>query len=240
MNQGSASPDGPENCQADTVFQFWGNLASLRSQMQHKCVEMSLQITTGLAVGVFAVMFHELSNSANPAGFKSAFSFAPAKICLVIIVDLYTILQLLILANYLYHSFMANIIELYLAQLNLGRAKAIHTSLLHNLETPIPSQRKCANNLYRFQPLIIYFSAFIGILACLGFALWLFVPPIGFLLPSLLVIIPLSLFFVLYRMYRIHTMLAPLARTWTWDNIERWKAASQSAKAPLEGHGMTA
>ena len=199
--------------------------------MQHKCVEMSLQITTGLAVGVFAVMYHELPNSSKTAMFSSPH----AKVCLVIVIELYTILQLLILANYLYHSFLANILTIYLAELDSRHVKAIHKSLLHKLHTTPKRQearRKiCAYILNRFQPLIIYFSAFIGIVACFGSGLWLFFPPIGFWLRWPLVVIPGLFFFLLCWMCLIHTLLDPLARTRIRVEIKQGEETNQSSAA---------
>jgi hypothetical protein len=64
---------------------------------------MSLQITTALAAGVFAMMFRETptQNAKTPGSFPSTDVFW------VSVIVLYTMLQLLLLANYLYHTFVA-------------------------------------------------------------------------------------------------------------------------------------
>jgi hypothetical protein len=124
MNEGSASPNPVEKCSADAVYGVWTNLAAFRSQMQHKCVEMSLQITTGLAVGVFALM---VAKPADPSAFNS-----PTKHCLVIVVNLYTILQLLILANYLYHTFLGAIHWLTANEFSQKHDNAVVANLIKN------------------------------------------------------------------------------------------------------------
>src|SRR5208283_5232889 len=101
MNRESASPEKPEMNSPEESYRCWSNLGSLRSQMQHKCVEMSLQITIGLTAGVFAVVVTLLPKWGDNAVFNSA-----TKGGLVIVVCLYTILQLLLLANYLFHTFL--------------------------------------------------------------------------------------------------------------------------------------
>ena len=225
MNQGSPSPDAPENCHPDTIYKFASDQAILRTQLQHKCVEISLQITTGLAVGAFAVMFRELSNSAHPSTFISTFSLPVSKLCLVIVIELYTILQLLILANYLYHTFMTIISGLPAQAISQTHINAIRKSLLNTLPSPNPRQKRDASILLRFQPLIIYFSAGAGILTGLGSAVWLFFPPLGSGLRYLLVIIPVPLFYALYKMYRFHKDLDKLAKSRTWTDLKREEEA---------------
>jgi hypothetical protein len=169
MNQESAPPDAAEMCSAEEAYRCGSNIGTLRSGMQHKCVEMSLQITTGLAAAVVALM---LSKSADLSTVNP-----PTKVCLVIVVDLYTFLQLLLLANYLFHTFIVTISWLGPHELSRRLDEAIGHKLLQKQKCPTPFEKTSAAILNCFQPLIIYFSGFIGFLACLGFALWL-LPPI--------------------------------------------------------------
>ena len=145
MDQKSASLDGPESCSADATYNCASKVATLRSQMQHKCVEMSLHITTGLAAGVFALMFTALSTAADISTLKT-----PAKVCLVIVIDLYTVLQLLILGNYLFHTFLGTINWLVPHAFSKRYGKAIDERVLKDfdervlqkLETPPTLSRK--------------------------------------------------------------------------------------------------
>src|ERR1035438_1090180 len=193
MIQGSASADGPRNCSPDTMYGLLANHVSQRTQMQHKCVEMSLHITTGLAAGAFAMMFSELSKASGISAFDSAL----AKGWLVVAIDLYAILQLLILANYLYNTYMILVLDTLSKPLNQANINAIDNSLLQRIPFPTSSQEKDVYILKRLQPLIIYFSALIGGVSCVLGACWLFFPPVCSRLRWLSMIIPIFSFCLL-------------------------------------------
>ena len=199
-------------CTTDALFGCMSNQAILRSQMQHKCVEMSLQITTGLAAGVFALMF---TKSADPSAFNHA-----TKVCFVIVVDLYTILQLLILANYLFHTFLGIINWRGPHELSQELSKAFSEKLLQEQKPPTQSQKARAAILNVFQPLIIYSSTLIGFLACFVLALWLFWP-IRSCLDWFFVIIPIFFLLALFILGGFHIKIEKLANCWSWVIMKR-------------------
>jgi hypothetical protein len=211
MNEGLASPEGPGNCNPDTMYRFWSDQASFRSQMQHKCVELSLQITTGLVAGVFALM---VTKSSDPSALNSA-----TRVCFVIVVNLYTMLQLLILANYLFHTFLMMIHWLGPREFSQKYDKAIDAILVQKITPPSPSEKARAAFLSCFQPLIIYFSGFIGSATCLGLALWL-LWPLYSVLDRFLVITPIFFLGGLYILGRFHTNIDRLAKCWAWVYIK--------------------
>jgi hypothetical protein len=214
MSSKPPSQPKPKDSSAEAVYGVGSAVASSRTQMQHKCVEMSLTITTALAAGVFAMMFHERPQNAAPV-----FNVDPS-VFLVIVVDLYALLQLLILANYLFHTFLCTINWLAPHEYSQEHDEAIDASLTQKLQPrPSASEKARAAILRCFQPLIIYCSTFIGLAAGLGLAICLLWPvwswPCWFF-----VLISIALLSVLYTMIGFHTDIERLAHCWFWVGVE--------------------
>jgi hypothetical protein len=175
----------------------------LRAGFQNKCVEMSLHITTGL-VGAAAVAV--IAAFAN-----DKFDFAKLRLPIALVFSLYGIIQLLILSNYIYQTFMmqgASHVYRGVTVRSFGKV------LSFGVEDKLPKDEQAEGEqakraLIRFigkvkklQPAIIYVSAALG--GLLALASCLLPPP----LPCWAIVISIVVFLfwccVVWYFYKQH------------------------------------
>jgi hypothetical protein len=100
------------------VFRVWMNLMQVRVESQRKCIEMSLQITTGLAGAIAAAAI-------TKNGFTIADLSQPKVLVpIVLVFGLYGLIQTLILMNYIYHTHTLRGADFYRANLMCSLEKA--------------------------------------------------------------------------------------------------------------------
>jgi small-conductance mechanosensitive channel len=218
----------PEKCSLETIYRYWNDQALLRTQQQNKCVELSLQITTVLAAGIFAVMFREAPTN----GATSASASPPTHVFWISVIVPYTMLQLLILANYLYHTFVAISTRQAAVELELSHpdVKHINDGLLNTTKRLNCFQTINAWIVYHFQPAVIYVSALIGSVMSLAFARNLSSSPTSFCLRGAFVTIAILFLCVLLYMFVVHLMRIRLAEGWTRRDIVRREKRRQGTK----------
>ena len=193
--------------------------------MQPKCVEMSITITAALAAASFAI----ISRTATPI------------IPFVVVLGAYSVIQSLILANYIYHTFMLSLISSGLWGLSRHIHEPIANTIADALDpTPDSSQQFDATLTNCFQPLIVYGSIVLG---CVGFAVFVIclLWDVSVCLSRLAVLaITLLAWYVLRGLYKLHKNTEQLAKCWCWILVnvnekdrgiwKAWRRARSGAK----------
>jgi len=168
--------------------------------MQHKCVEMSITLTAALAAALFALLSKTV---------------LPGKL-LVAVLGVYSLIQSLILANYIYHTFMVNLITKHIDGLTRHIGEPICKSIADSPCTPTDSSEQFATTVTnRLQPLIIYcsilFSWFFFAISLLWYCWRL---SVCLSCSALLVVVLLAC--VDLCLYKLHTRTDQLSRCWCW------------------------
>jgi hypothetical protein len=105
-----STQQGSSNAPEVTNFEFLRqqlDLVRLRMTFQNKCVEMSIQVTAGLAAAIAGAIIASISNTSGNEEIANIQKKEPILIFLPFL--LYGITQSLLLANYIYHSYCFHI-----------------------------------------------------------------------------------------------------------------------------------
>jgi len=202
--------------------------------MQHKCGEMSIQVTAALGTAIAALIIAMLSKSDPSTGagqstlltFNSVVRFISALFCL------YAVVQSLIIANYIYQTLQVLLLELGYAPLHDKIVQSSQPSIIKQIDRELSPSRQPGAWLRRghwvathSQPLIIYSSAFLGWVA---FFLSILIWPSAISPWFLLLIIPASFSFGAF--YLLHANMKKLAA------CDCWVALHEGDKAEKEAH----
>ena len=133
-------------------------LTAQRIALQNKCVDLSIHVTSGLAVAVAGSVFAWIFNIVNPGGLVNPLTIS---VVTAIILGFYVFIQLLLLTNYIYHT-----VAIYCFDCAYGRItwqssrKDIPSAILNNSENRLfKAFPWVVNNV---QPLALYVSIGIG------------------------------------------------------------------------------
>lgn len=97
QQQSSSSPEGFDL----EVFRNYVSITQQRVGLQNKCVEMSIQITSGLAVVVVGATIASIAKNSGSYEFPD---LEKIRLPIIIIFGLYGLIQSLLLTNYIYHA----------------------------------------------------------------------------------------------------------------------------------------
>jgi hypothetical protein len=146
------------------VFRLWMSLMQSRLQIQSKCIELSLHVTTGLAGAIAAAAIA-----------KGGFDFAELRfpivlVPIVLVFGLYGLIQTLILINYIYHTYALRGNYLYHAQITHSIFRTFGSDTIVKLSKDIDGLKYGRQFVFKqsrrllsiFQPLVFYVSVAIG------------------------------------------------------------------------------
>ncbi|MFZ1072984.1 MAG: hypothetical protein WAO21_06055 [Verrucomicrobiia bacterium] len=164
----SKPQETPSDAAIDSeVFRLWMSLMQSRLQIQSKCIELSLHVTTGLAGAIAAVAIA-----------KSGFDFADLHHSnilapVVLVFGLYGLIETLILSNYIYHAYALRGNSLYHTRIMLSMRRTFGYDRIDELSKEITGLKGGWRKVFKlsrgflsiFQPLVFYISVAIGWLA---------------------------------------------------------------------------
>ena len=164
--QHTASPD----TLTAEVYQISMRQGQLRAELQSKCVEMSIHVTTGLAAAIAAAWIAVLVRSSVPPAY---FDFTKIRLPIVLASGFYGFIQSLILTNYIYQTFhllcvnwtFEHVKVSHLAAPVLGTIIVSDMALMQSKETTHLGnwrRRFLSKLLTWFQPLVLYLSVAIA------------------------------------------------------------------------------
>jgi hypothetical protein len=155
-------PNPQEMPRAIEVYSLLCSASLARTQMQQKCGEMSLRITEILGAAIAAMISAKASKSLGLSSeFIESLTFG--------LIILYALIQTLITANYIYHTFQVWIVDIQKDQLvpqvyEVMRVGVLQTKALRPLDWRVRAGLRFVRSC---QPLIPAFSAIFGCVACL-------------------------------------------------------------------------
>ena len=166
----------PHQVEASEIFKFCTNANLTRCQMQHKCGEMSLQVTAALGTAIAALMIAYLSKSGSSTGSGQSSLLTTGSVVSFIraLLFLYALIQSLITANYIYQTYQTFLLDLVYSQLTLQVAESVKAGIAGKVNSEFSPSRQPGWWLHlgwrvvtRSQPLIIGGLAFLGWVAFL-------------------------------------------------------------------------
>jgi len=118
------------------VFKFFTNATLARIQLQHKCGEMSLQVTAALGALMAALITAFLSRSSSSASTSQPALLRVDSLTIFIrgLFALYALIQTLITANYIYHTFQTHIMHVLRERFAPRLAEDIHAGVQNKEE----------------------------------------------------------------------------------------------------------
>jgi hypothetical protein len=198
----SADRDDTINISDVEIYKTQMSQAQFRVVLQNKCVEMSLHVTTGLAGAVAVAVIAAFAND--------KFDFAKL-IPVVLVFSFYGLIQLLILTNYIYQTFMMQGFSHVYNDVTLRSFRKVR-SFSRRDELPKDEQaedkqvrpafcRFLFKRVKRLQPFIIYMSALLGGLLATA-SLLLHPQPWDIVISIVVVLFWWCLVLVIYRLHK--------------------------------------
>ena len=170
----NSTPPPTDDVEPDGVFKFLTDASQARVQMQHKCGEVSLQVTAALGAVIAALITAFLSHPVASGGAAQAATAGASNLLspegLVSFIRgflfLYAFVQTMITANYIYHTFQIHILGLIYDQLAPGFsnriAQGIRQAEMDHMRLPLFARRFGWAFVNSCQPLIPAFSALLA------------------------------------------------------------------------------
>lgn len=212
------------------TFRYAATMATQRMAAQTKCIDLSIQVSLGLAVGfagsIFALVFKETNGIASASLLKIAPVIVP-------ILFFYLFIQLLLLTTYIYHSVAIMAWDFNYGNMTWASARkqtppGILQKIREREDFPFKNIACVVN---RFQPVVLYASILMGwllytaIVCCVLFRVIPHTPTLSLIKVCILwVCLAFSVFyvFVLYVLGRVHREAKHFGEHVAVLNEERW------------------